>query len=119
MSLLDFQFDFEVDFEEDEDNEIFRREESEYENIYYPRCIFCSWPVNRKTDEKFINKLIEFLKTKNVENKIIKSIQFLANRPICRYDLWEYLMNIIDDKKILKDIKKFFKLYDFGGAMIT
>ncbi|MEM0481235.1 MAG: hypothetical protein QXQ14_03605 [Candidatus Aenigmatarchaeota archaeon] len=83
-------------------------------------CIICNDVINgTKINEKLIENLINYLKNK-VDSKTLEKIKELKDFPICRWDLFQLVGNIIEDKSLANLFKKkLVKIYDFGFNVIS
>jgi NMD protein affecting ribosome stability and mRNA decay len=98
-------------------------EEKEFEQmIGNEYCIVCHEIMNgHKSNEKLIEDIIEFLKRKNFSEKEIKKIEKLKKLPICKWDLWKIVANVIrkKDKSLANYFEKFSEFYDFHWVIAT
>ncbi|MBU5682141.1 MAG: hypothetical protein QXV63_00810 [Candidatus Aenigmatarchaeota archaeon] len=110
-SFLRFEFDFYEDFWDFDYFEI-SNEESPLSVI---NCIICKEPLyltlpKSDTNKEILEKIINFLKDKKVDQKEIERIEKLKTLPICRWDLFKILGDILEN---YKDLKGFFEKLSF------
>ncbi|MEM0324466.1 MAG: hypothetical protein QXW04_01565 [Candidatus Aenigmatarchaeota archaeon] len=106
-----FEFDFYEDFWDFDYFEI-SNEESPLSVI---NCIICKEPLyltlpKSDTNKEILEKIINFLKDKRVDQKEIERIEKLKTLPICRWDLFKILGDILEN---YKDLKGFFEKLSF------
>lgn len=115
-SFLRFEFDFYEEYEDFDYSEIYKNESP----LSVINCILCKEPLfltlpKNDANKEIIEKIIEFLKSKKVDDKEIKMIEKLKSLPICRWDLFILLSEILNDKELKGFFKKLVYFYDFDN----
>ena len=97
----------------------------------FDRCIFCDWPINRKTSGNVVKEYLKIASKWLEERNEIRIIKVLKGRMkefvrkgvySCRYDLLDYIAEIIGSfrPKLKEEFKeRFVEKFDFKGSMIT
>jgi hypothetical protein len=97
----------------------------------FERCVFCGWPINRRTNPellkgyfKVVKEWLEKRKAKEIAEILEGRMKDLLNNELasCRYDFFDYMREIIQNfsSELGKEFKKqFVDNFDFGGAMVT
>lgn len=87
---------------------------------YY--CLVCHEIMNGyKSNEKLIENVIEFLKRRGFKEKEIRKIERLKNLPVCKWDIWKIIANIVRkrDKSLANYFEKVRDFYDFHWVIAT
>jgi len=116
--------------------EIISKEEAEdlglkeEENTNSIRCVICDWPINRLLNvQLFYPSIFKWIEENSSDQekkkKILKHLEFLKRLksvPICRYDFFYLIEDIISqvDKKLAEKFEKeVASNYDFSGSLIS
>ena len=98
-------------------------EEKEFvEMVGNEYCLVCHEIMNgHKSNEKLIEDVIEFLRKRGIEEKEIRKIEKLKKLPICKWDVWRIIANIIrkKNKNLANYFEKFTEFYDFHWVIAT
>ena len=85
-------------------------------------CLVCHEIMNgHESNEKLIEGVIEFLRKRGIEEKEIRKIEKLKKLPICKWDVWKVIANIIrkKNKSLANYFEKFTEFYDFHWVIAT
>mgnify|MGYP001772510947 CR=1 FL=1 len=83
-------------------------------------ALFLSYP-SIKHNEEIVDKIIDFLRKRGVEERVLKKIEKVKNYPVCRWDLFSYVGKILKEESKNKDLGTYFEeklkdYYDFDNA---
>lgn len=86
-------------------------------------CLMCHEIMNGySSNEKIVTEIQEFLKKRGKFEEEIEKLEKIKKLPICRWDLWQLIGKILEEKdKELANYfrKKVVKLYDFHWVIAT
>lgn len=115
-SFLRFEFDFYEDFEDFDYSEMSISESP----LSIINCLICKEPLfltlpKNDTNREILDRIIDILKSRKVDEHVIKNIEKLKLLPICRFDLFELLSIIIKEKELKGLFRKLTSFYDFDN----
>jgi len=109
----------------EEDDEIINYSE-EKPSHYHVECIMCKEPLflsypSIKHNKEIVEKIVEYLRKKGVEERVLKKIEKIKEYPVCRWDLFSYIGKILKEEAKNKELGTFFEeniknYYDFDNA---
>ncbi|MEM0480904.1 MAG: hypothetical protein QXQ14_01835 [Candidatus Aenigmatarchaeota archaeon] len=104
--------------------EFIEEEKTSYEEMVgNSYCLMCHEIMNGySSNKKIVSEIQEFLRKKGNFEREIEKLEKIKNLPICRWDLWQLLANVLEKKdKSLANYfrKKVVNYYDFHWVIGT